>query len=247
MRLALRAVLVVVGAAVLAQALVVAQVNPTDLVSGIGGVLRLVADGLPPDPAALLPAAKAVLETIDIALVATVAAVVVSVPLAATATAGRPLAGVVRAVAAFLRSIPDLVWALVFVVAVGLGPFAGVLALTVHSVGMLVRLFAEAIDQMDTGPVDAMVVTGAGPVAVFTHAVVPELLPAFGALALYRMEQNLRASLVLGFVGAGGIGFQLLSAMEEFQYRQATMLLIVLFALVTAFELASARWRRALA
>ena len=245
----LRAALVVAGAAVLAQALVVAEVRPADLLSGIAGVVGLVADGMPPDPAALLPAAKAVLETIDIALVATVASVLVSVPLsaAATASAGRPLSGAVRAIAAFLRSVPDLVWALVFVVAVGLGPFAGVLALTVHSVGMLVRLFAETIDQMDTGPVDAIVVTGAGPVQVFTHAVVPELLPAFGALALYRMEQNLRSSLVLGFVGAGGIGFQLLSAMEEFQYRQASMLLIVLFGLVTVFELGSARLRRALA
>jgi phosphonate transport system permease protein len=110
---------------------------------------------------------------------------------------------------------------------------------------MLVRLFAEAIEEMDTGPADALFTAGATRAQVFSHAVLPELAPTLGSLVLYRLEQNVRASLVLGFVGAGGIGFQLLSAMEEFQYRQASMLLIVLFALVTVFELGSARVRRA--
>jgi phosphonate transport system permease protein len=119
---------------------------------------------------------------------------------------GRYLAGPVRAGATFLRAIPDLIWALIFVSAVGLGPFAGVLALTVHSVGMLVRLFAETIEEMDTGPVDALVVAGASRAQVFSHAVPPELAPTLGALVLYRLEQNERSSLVLGFVGAGGIG-----------------------------------------
>jgi phosphonate transport system permease protein len=240
---------VLVGLLVLGQALVVAQVDPRALLEGLGGVLRLVGDGLPPDPAALPGAGLAVLQTVDIALVATVAATLVAIPFGAAAarplTVSRYLAAPVRAVAAFLRAIPDLVWALVFVAAVGLGPFAGVLALTVHSVGMLVRLFAEAIEEMDTGPADALFTAGATRAQVFSHAVLPELAPTLGSLVLYRLEQNVRASLVLGFVGAGGIGFQLLSAMEEFQYRQASMLLIVLFALVTVFELGSARVRRA--
>ncbi len=150
----------------------------------------------------------------------------------------------VRAAATFLRAIPDLVWALFFVVAVGLGPFAGVLALTVHSVGMLVRLFAETIEEMDTGPVEALVTTGANRSQVFSHAVLPELLPTLGALSLYRMEQNLRASLVLGFVCGGGIGFQILTAMDEFQFRQVTMLLLVLLVLVAVVELGSAAFRR---
>jgi len=246
-RLALRWLAGLAALLVLGQALVVARVDPSALVAGLGGVLRLVADGLPPDPAALPVAGMAVLQTVDIALVATVAATLLAIPLGAAAarplTVGRYLSAPIRAVAAFLRAIPDLVWALVFVAAVGLGPFAGVLALTVHSAGMLVRLFAESIEEMDTGPADALLTAGATRAQVFSHAVLPELLPTFGSLALYRLEQNVRASLVLGFVGAGGIGFQLLSAMEEFQYRSASMLLIVLFALVTVFELVSA-WAR---
>jgi len=241
---------VLVGLLVLGQALLVAEVDPRKLVEGLGGVFRLVADGWPPDPGALPTAGLAVLQTVDIALVATVAATLLAIPFGAAAarprSGGRYLSAPVRAVAAFLRAIPDLVWALVFVAAVGLGPFAGVLALTVHSVGMLVRLFAEAIDEMDIGPADALLTAGATRTQVFSHAVLPELLPTLGSLALYRFEQNVRSSLVLGFVGAGGIGFQLLSAMEEFQYRQASMLLLVLFALITVFELGSARVRAAL-
>lgn len=244
-----RSALLVLGLAVLAQAVVVAGVDPGALARGLGGVLGLVADGWPPDPSVLPGAAEAVLQTVDIALVATVAATLISVPLgaaaAATLTAGRYLSGPVRTLAAFLRSVPDLVWALVFVAGVGLGPFAGVLALTVHSVGMLVRLFAESIEEMDRGPADALVVAGATRVQVFSHAVFPQLLPTFGSLVLYRLEQNVRSSLVLGFVGAGGIGFQVLSAMDEFQYRQAGMLLLVLFVLVSLVELGSARLRDA--
>ncbi|HZZ48434.1 MAG TPA: phosphonate ABC transporter, permease protein PhnE [Pseudonocardia sp.] len=249
----LRALALVVTLAVLAQAVVVAQVDPLALVRGLGGLIALVRDGVPPDPAILPEAGTAVLQTLDIALVATVASAVLAMPLAAASTRGRAtslavgryLAGPIRAGAAFLRAIPDLVWALIFVAAVGLGPFAGVLALTVHSVGMLVRLFAETIEEMDTGPVDALVVAGANRAQVFSHAVLPELAPTLGALVLYRLEQNVRSSLVLGFVGAGGIGFQILSTMEEFQYRSASMLLLVLFAVVALCELASARLRRA--
>ena len=245
-----RWLVVFVGLLVLGQALVVAEVDPRALVEGLGGVARLVADGLPPDPAALPSAGLAVLQTVDIALVATVVATLLAIPFGAAAarprTGGQLLSAPIRAVAAFLRAIPDLVWALVFVAAVGLGPFAGVLALTVHSLGMLVRLFAESIEEMDGGPAEALLAAGATRAQVFSHAVVPELLPTLGSLALYRLEQNVRSSLVLGFVGAGGIGFQLLSAMEEFQYRQASMLLLVLFALVTVFELGSARVRAAL-
>jgi phosphonate transport system permease protein len=249
----LRALALVVGLAVLAQAVVVAQVDPLALAHGLGGLVALVRDGVPPDPSILPQAGSAVLQTLDIALVATAASAGLSLPLAAMSTRGRAstlavgryLAAPIRAGATFLRAVPDLVWALIFVAAVGLGPFAGVLALTVHSVGMLVRLFAETIEEMDTGPADALVVAGATRAQVFSHAVLPELAPTLGALVLYRLEQNVRSSLVLGFVGAGGIGFQILSTMEEFQYRGATTLLLVLFAVVSLCELCSARVRRA--
>jgi phosphonate transport system permease protein len=128
------------------------------------------------------------------------------------------------------------VWALLFVTAVGLGPFPGVLALSVHSIGMLGRLFAETIEDIDMGPVQALTITGASPVQVVTHAIVPGLLPSLIGISLYRLDENVRSSLVLGFVGAGGIGFLILTAINLFQYRQVATLLILTYVLVLVVE-----------
>ena len=123
----------------------------------------------------------------------------------------------------FCRAVPDLVWALLFVTAVGLGPFPGALAISVHSIGMLGRLFAEVIEDMDMGPVEALTTTGASRLQVFSHAVVPAVLPSLLGIALYRLDENIRSSLILGFVGAGGLGFELLTAMNLFQYKTVSM------------------------
>ena len=162
-------------------------------------------------------------------------------------TPARPLYYAARGVIALCRAVPDLVWALLFVTAVGLGPFPGALALSVHSVGMLGRLFAEVIEDMDMGPVEALALTGASRLQVFTHAVVPTVLPSLLGIALYRLDENIRSSLVLGFVGAGGIGFQLLTAMNLFQYRTVSLLLIMTFVLVIGAERLSAALRKRIA
>ena len=137
--------------------------------------------------------------------------------------------------------------ALLFVTAVGLGPFPGGLALAVHSIGMLGRLFAETIENMDMAPIDALSLTGANRLQVFTHGVVPTVLPALLGIALYRLDENIRSSLVLGFVGAGGIGFQLLTAMNLFDYRTVSLLLLMTFVIVIAAERLSAVLRARLA
>src|SRR5262249_3545617 len=134
-----------------------------------------------------------------------------------------------RAVIGVTRAVPDLIFALIFVTAVGLGPFAGVLALAVHSIGTLGKLFAEAVEDMDMGPVDAMRVSGASRLQVFVHAILPGVAPTFVSLLLYRFDVNVRSSLVLGFVGAGGIGFLIFNSMQLFQYREVfTELAVVL-------------------
>jgi len=152
-----------------------------------------------------------------------------------------------RGVIGFARAVPDLVWALLFVTAVGLGPFPGALALSVHSIGMLGRLFAETIEHMDMAPIDALTLTGARRVQVFTHGIIPSILPSLLGIALYRLDENIRSSLVLGFVGAGGIGFELLSAMSLFQYQLVSLLLIVTFVIVIVAERLSALLRARLA
>jgi len=235
------------GLAVFAQALYVVQARPQDLITGVHGMVDILSRAMPPDVHELVPSLVPVLETIDLAIFGTVFGVLLAFPLsmlaAANMTPARPVYLIARAFIGITRAVPDLVWALLFVTAVGLGPFPGALALAVHSVGMLGRLFSEVIEDMDMGPVEALTLTGAGRLQIFTHAVVPGVLPSLLGISLYRFDENLRSSLVLGFVGAGGIGFQLLTAMNLFQYQTVSLLLIITFALVACAERISA-WLR---
>lgn len=232
--------LVMGGAALLGQAAIVAKARPQDLVTGVSGMADILRRSFPPDVQNLRPALGGVLETFDIAVLGTFVAVILSLPLAVMAaenvTPSRPVYLAARGVIAVTRAVPDLVWALLFVTAVGLGPFPGVLALSVHSIGMLGRLFAEMIEDMDMGPVQALTITGASRIQIVTHAIVPGLLPGLIGVSLFRLDENVRSSLVLGFVGAGGIGFLILTAMNLFQYRQVATLLILTYILVMIVE-----------
>ena len=247
-RIALRFLAVFTFLVLLGQAALVVHARPQDLITGAHGMADFLSRSFPPDFSKVRDAAGPALETVDIALFGTVVAVVLALPLAILAarntTPARLLYAAARGLIGLCRSVPDLVWALLFVTAVGLGPFPGALAISVHSVGMLGRLFAEVIEDMDMGPVEALTMTGASRLAVFSHAVVPTVLPSLLGIALYRLDENIRSSLVLGFVGAGGIGFELLTAMNLFQYRTVSMLLVVTFAIVLAAERMSA-WLRA--
>lgn len=236
---------------VLAQAIIGVEARPQDLITGARGMADILSRAWPPDLSKLPDMLRPALETVDIGLFGTVFGVILALPLAVLAarntTPARPIYAIARALVAFARAVPDLVWALLFVTAVGLGPFPGGLAITVHSVGMLGRLFAEVIEDMDMGPVEALTTTGASRVQIFSHAVVPGVLPSLLGIALYRLDENIRSSLVLGFVGAGGLGFQLLSAMNLFQYRTVSLLLLVTFVLVITAERMSAALRRRIA
>jgi phosphonate transport system permease protein len=232
----------------LAQAALVVQARPQDLVTGAYGMADILRRAWPPDIGSLGRTLWPALETVDIALFGTTMGVLIALPLAVLAarntTPAWPLYAASRGVIALARAVPDLVWALLFVTAVGLGPFPGALAISVHSVGMLGRLFAEVIEDMEMGPVEALTTTGGGRIQIFSHAVVPSVLPSLFGIALYRLDENMRSSLVLGFVGAGGLGFELLTAMNLFQYRTVSLLLLVTFVLVIAAERLSAALRR---
>ncbi|HLH95956.1 MAG TPA: phosphonate ABC transporter, permease protein PhnE [Xanthobacteraceae bacterium] len=237
--------------AIVAQALIVVEARPQDLITGIHGMADIIRRSMPPDfsrfPSTLWPT----LQTVDIALFGTAIGIVIALPLALLAavnmTPSRYAYYGARGIIGFTRAVPDLVWALLFVTAVGLGPFPGGLALGVHSVGMLGRLFAETIEQMDMAPIQALELTGARRVQVFTHGIIPTILPSLLGISLYRLDENIRSSLVLGFVGAGGIGFQLLTAMNLFQYQEVSLLLIIIFVIVLGAERISAALRERLA
>ena len=245
--LVLRLVLVLALVAIVVQAAIVVRARPQDLITGAYGMADIVRRAMPPDFSKIDMVWWPALETIDLGIFGTLGGVIMALPLAILAatnvTPSRYLYYAARGVIGFARAVPDLVWALLFVTAVGLGPFPGALALSVHSIGMLGRLFAETIEHMDMAPIDALTLTGARRVQVFTHGIIPSILPSLLGIALYRLDENIRSSLVLGFVGAGGIGFELLSAMSLFQYQLVSLLLIVTFVIVIAAERLSALLR----
>ena len=167
-------------------------------------------------------------------------AALISFPLAILAaknlTTSRLLRNTSKGIIAFTRTVPDIVFALIFVSAVGLGTFPGTLALSCHSIGMLGKLYGEAIEEIDPQPLEAVEAVGASRIQSIKYAVIPQILPSFVANTFYRFDVNVRASVVLGLVGAGGIGFELIYAMKLFSYREVASILIVIFIIIILSE-----------
>jgi phosphonate transport system permease protein len=188
-----------------------------------------------------------VIETLQMALVGTVGAAVLAIPfglLAARNTSPHPsVYQAVRLVMNANRAVPELIFALIFVAAVGLGPFTGVLALSIASVGSLGRLYAEAIEQIDPQQVLAVRATGASSLLVFRYAVVPQVLPLIATYSLTYFEHNVRAATILGVVGAGGVGLRLNQYIGLFQFRELMGAVLVLVIAVTIIDRLSARLR----
>lgn len=139
-----------------------------------------------------------------------------------------------------LRSIPGLIWGVLFVAAVGFGPLPGILALASHSTGVLGKFFAEILEHADPAPGDALRSHGVSRLGVLRYSVLPQILPRLVDATVYRWEHNLRAATTLGVAGAGGLGLEIITAFHLFEYREASALIIVLVALVTAINAAGA-------
>ena len=190
----------------------------------------------------------ATLQTIQMALAGTFLAVIVAFPLAFLAarnTSPHPaLYHAIKLGTNIFRTIPDFAVALILVAAIGLGPFAGTMALAFHTSTVLIKLFAESIEDIDHGVVEALQATGARYMQVLSFAVVPQVMPAFISFLLYRFETNIRAATVLGLIGAGGIGFIMNSDFRMFQYQQGAMTIAVLIVLVMGVDYLSAQLRK---
>jgi len=218
----------------------------SELVKGIPWIVDLVSRMFPPNWAFLRQLLRPVLETIQVAVWGTLLAVVLALPLCflgARNLAPRWLFHATRQLFNAARGINELIFALIFVAAVGLGPFAGVLALSLHGAGMLGKFFAEAVEESDPGPVEALRATGASSVQVVVFGVLPQVVPSWIAATLYRLEVNLRAATVLGMVGAGGIGFELYSSLKLFQYQDTATCVLVILAMVMGADYLSSRLR----
>jgi phosphonate transport system permease protein len=196
----------------------------------------------------LTKTAWATAETLSMSALGTLLAVAGGMLLAIPAAGrfGRPLRGAVRAVLNVLRSIPELVWASVLLIAAGLGPFAGTLALAAHTAGVLGRLFADALENAPPLPEQSLRANGASPMAAFFYATLPQTLPQMVSYTLYRWENNIRAAAVLGVVGAGGLGQMLKYHLSLFQMQKAATVIIAMLLLVALVDGISFAMRRAL-
>lgn len=205
------------------------------------GLFRSVLpSAVPPAGDQLWPGIKAAATTFAIAILSIFFGLIFSVamlPLAArNITPSRPIYELARLVQAILRAIPELIMLLMFNVVLGFSPFASVLALTLHGIGVKGKLFAEAVEEMDMTAVDALRVAGAGRIQVFLHAVLPGVRSTLIGLTLYRLDANFRSAVTLGAVGGGGIGFLIDNQLSVFQFKDVTTYLIVLVVVVLAVE-----------
>lgn len=252
---------------VLAASLYTAQVDPRRLFEGdaLGNVARFVRGGLPPklSPEFLRQMARPLIETIQISVMGTFIAMLIGLPLGLLATSllgwsgilherrsrvGRWILGfvpyaVARAALSVFRSIPEYVWAFMFVRAVGLGPFPGVLAIGVAYGGMLGKVYSEILEGVDPKPLETLHAAGASRLGVVLYGLIPQALPSFVSYTLYRWECAVRASAILGLVGAGGVGQQVELSMRFFQFDEVFTLLALLFCLVAAVDFISGRLR----
>ncbi|MFC5367257.1 phosphonate ABC transporter, permease protein PhnE [Salinirubrum litoreum] len=188
------------------------------------------------------------IETINIAVLGTILAVIASVPVAllgAENTAPNQLGyGLGKFIISFTRSVNVIIWALIFVIIIGPGALAGVLAIAVRSIGFTSKLIAEAIEEIDPGQVEAIRATGANPVEAAIYGIVPQIKPAFVGVSTYRWDINVRASTIIGFVGAGGIGVELTTSINFFRWQNVLTILIAILAIVIFSEVTSAYLRR---
>lgn len=204
----------------------------------------------PPDVSApfLRKLGYAAFETFAMSLLGTLLAAALGLLLAlpASRTAQPWLRAASRLVLNVLRSIPELVWAALLVIAAGLGPFPGTLALAVHTAGVLGRLFADTLENLPPAPAQALRINGAGSTQVFLYATLPQALPQFLSYTLYRWENNIRAATVLGVVGAGGLGQMLYFHLSLFHMQQVASVVIAMLALVLLVDAASYGSRQAM-
>ena len=243
----LNAVLLLVCLAALAQS---GFFDATRFIEGGPAMAQVASEMFPPDFSRWQHWLKPLLDTLAMSIAGTALAVLLSLPLALLAAPNTTpnwwISRLVRLGLSALRSVPEIILGRVFVAAVGCGALPGVLALALHSVGMVAKFYAEAIEHVDPKPLEAAVAAGASRLQVITHAVLPQVLPQLADITIYRWEYHFRASAVLGIVGAGGIGFELMAALRLINYDQVAAILLTILACVLLVDGIGARLRKAL-
>ncbi len=237
----------VLAIAVLVYAGQLSDLSFVELFQGSGTMAEYVTRYFPPDFSNWRSYLQDTLETVAMGIWGTLLSAILAVPLSILASSNICPAWIVFPVRRLLdtmRAINEVVFALIFVVAVGLGPFAGVLALFVHTAGILAKLFSEAIEAIEVGPVEGIRATGASKMQEIVFGVIPQVVPLWTSFTLYRFESNVRSAAVLGIVGAGGIGVSLYQSFRAFEYQDVCAIMIILIVTVSLIDTISARLRQ---
>ncbi|HCS44017.1 MAG TPA: phosphonate ABC transporter, permease protein PhnE [Pseudomonas sp.] len=238
----------IIGLLLLASA-PLAEMNPAKIFHSLGGMWDFATKLLAvPDWSYLPQLGAKLLETFEMAFLATLLATCISLPLAffaARNSTPRPWVGTcARTVLSFTRALPDLVWALVFVAALGLGPLAGILALAVVTVGFMAKFFAEAIEVVDAKAVEGLTAHNASWLQVRSFAHLPQALPDLLGSLLYILDHNFRAATILGIVGAGGIGYDLVMSMRLYDFPRLLLIMLAILLVVSSLDRLSDVLRR---
>lgn len=225
-----------------------AEVSVVELMRGLPGIGKIARQMFPPDLRVVTEIGWPIVETLQIGILATILAALLAIPLgycaATNVTPHRLIYLTTRAVLNVLRGVSEVIWGLLFVVAVGLGAFPGVLALVIFSAGVIGKLLAEAIEAVDPRPLEAIRATGADDWKVFAYGVWPQVMPMYLSYCLYYWDHNTRQATILGFVGAGGLGYVLFTAISTYEFERATSTIVVMILLITCVDRISWRLRR---
>ena len=224
------------------------EIKPLEAVSN---TLKYMVDLLqrlfPPDFTNFRKLLVAMLETVEIGIMGTILATLLSIPVGLFAA--RNIAPnlavyyVARTITIFFRAIPEFIMAMILVIAVGFGALPGVLALGFHTMGFLAKFFAEEIEDVSTGSIEALKATGASRFQIIMFAIVPQIIPSFVGFTLYILDRNIRMATMLGIVGAGGIGYSLQSAFRMFHYREVTAIILIIFVTIYLIDVFSSQLR----
>lgn len=218
--------------------------DPVRLIQGFGIIRDMITQDLwPPDWEYFFTSFEYLVETWNIALLSTTFAAILALPLTFLASdninKNPRYYRFVRAGLNFLRTIPDIILAILVVAFLGMGSIAGIVALTIFTSGILAKMLSETTEGIDNGPLDAIMASGGNKLQVIMYGVMPQIIPYFASYTLYVLEINVKASVVLGFIGAGGIGQLLNRNMQFFRYDRLMMILIVIFVTISIIDLVS--------
>lgn len=223
------------------------KVNPQTIFSSFSYFKDIIGRMMPPDFSDLWNLILSMVETIEIGFLGTVFAVIISVPIslmsAKNVTKSKLIYYPAHLVTTFFRAVPEFIIAMILVISVGFGALPGVLALGLHTMGFLSKFYAEEMEHVRIGPIEAIQSTGAGWFQKIAYSILPQIIPAFMGNTLYILDRNIRMATILGIVGAGGIGYRLQSAFRMFEYREVSAIIIIIFVTIFIIDLISSKIR----